>query len=260
MKRLALTILTFCMALSCSRDHDSVHPAESDNPVAMEVCCQSDPETTLNSFEYAYNQGNLVSEITYNSKGEIEGIKSLLYNSINQVTTETCRSDTYTMVKNYMYNDLNQLININYHLKNYDTNGQLISESTYETPLEYENNLLVKEWRHECGFVTYDYIDGKVVTMIEYTELGQKHHITRYKYSGDLIVEESKETVTGSMIYVHTFQYDSENRVIKIIEDENFVEESFYDGNKLMEKRTYYFGIDPGFYFCNGNFIYKYEY
>jgi len=30
--------------------------------------------------------------------------------------------------------------------------------------------------------------------------------------------------------------------------------------NKLIEKRTYYFGIYPGFDVCHGNYIYRYEY
>jgi len=259
MKKRILTILTFCLVLSCSRDNNLSQPAESDKPIAMDVYCQNEPDDSWGTVEYGYNQGKLITEIT-TTYGKIESIKTYEYNSNNQLTVEIHRYDLNTTVKTFIYNEINQLINILYNLKNFDTNGQLISESTYETPLEYENKLLVKEWRHECGFITYDYIDGRVATMIEYTELGQKHHITRYKYSGDLVIEESKETAAGSMIYIRTFQYDSENRVMKIIEDGNIVEENIYNGNKLMEKRTYYFGIDPGFYFCRGNFIYRYEY
>jgi len=75
-----------------------------------------------------------------------------------------------------------------------------------------------------------------------------------------LKVEEKKETAAGSVMYIHIFQYDSENKLTRIFEGENIIEENFYDGNRLIEKRTYYFGIDPGFDICYGNYIYKYEY
>ena len=61
-------------------------------------------------------------------------------------------------------------------------------------------------------------------------------------------------------MYIETYHYDSENRLTTIIEDENIIEENFYDGKKLIEKRTYYYGIDPGFDVCYGNYIYRYEY
>ena len=61
-------------------------------------------------------------------------------------------------------------------------------------------------------------------------------------------------------MYIRTFQYDSGNRLITIIEDEHIIEENFYNENKLIEKRTYYFGNDPGSDVCFGNYVYKYEY
>ena len=74
------------------------------------------------------------------------------------------------------------------------------------------------------------------------------------------MIEEKKETNAGGLIYLKTFEYDSENRLTKIVEGENIIEENDYNGKKLIEKREYYFGIDPCFASCCGNFIYRYEY
>jgi hypothetical protein len=46
----------------------------------------------------------------------------------------------------------------------------------------------------------------------------------------------------------------------EITKDGKVVEKNFYELGKLTEKQTFYYGIDPGYYQCGGNLIYKYEY
>ncbi len=74
------------------------------------------------------------------------------------------------------------------------------------------------------------------------------------------MIEEKKETKVGGLIYLKTYEYDSQGRLVKIQDEENTIEENDYVDNELIEKRTYYFGIDPGFDVCYGNYIYRYEY
>jgi len=254
------TILIFGLLLGCSKDDNPLIPAELDNPHAMNIFCQNTPNNILRRVEYSYINNNLVSEIAL-FNGEIQSKTTFEYNSKNQLTLEIYETDGRTTEKTFIYNDLNQRINVIYKFTEYDTNGQVTTENTNEAPLEYnESNQLVKEWAYWGGFNTYEYKDGKIVTKIDYTKNGTKHHITRYKYSGELKVEEKKETAAGNLIYLRTFHYDSKNRLIKITEDENIIEENDYNENKLIEKRTYYFGIDPGFDVCYGNYIYRYEY
>ena len=259
MKRLIQTILILCFALSCSKDDNLLQPAVLDEPIAMNVFCQNTPNDILRRVEYEYSNDILITETT-RSNGEIQSKITFEYNSDNQLTLEIYETDWKKTEKTFIYNELNQLVNIIYKFTDYDNNGQVIDESESEAPLEYEKNQLVKEWMYWGGFNTYEYKDGKVVTKIDYTKNGTKHHITRYKYSGELKIEERKETAVASMIYKLTFHYDSKNRLTKIIEDENIIEENDYNENKLAEKRTYYFGIDPGFDVCYGNYIYRYEY
>jgi len=259
MKRLIHTILILCFALSCSKDDNLLQPAVLEEPIAMNVFCQNTPNETLRRVEYGYSNDKLIAETTF-SNGEIQNKTTFEYNSDNQLELEIYETDWGKTEKTFIYNELNQLINIIYKFTDYDSNGQVIKESESEAPLEYENNQLVKKWAYWGGFNTYEYKNGKVVTKIDYTKNGAKHHITSYKYSGGLKIEGKKETAAGNLIYLRAFHYDSKNRLIKINEDGNIIEENDYIENKLTEKRTYYFGIDPGFDVCYGNYIYRYEY
>ena len=259
MKELLQTFLIICFVVSCSKDDNLLQPAELAEPSAMNVFCQNSSNDTLRRVEYEYDNDNLILETTLNS-GEVHSKTTFKYNSDNQLTLETYETDRKKTEKTFIYNDLNQLINIIYKFTDYDSNGQVIDNSESEAPREYENNQLVKEWWYWGGFTTYEYNDNKVVTKIDYTENGEKHHITTYKYSGDLLIEEKKENKTGSLMYHKSYHYDSQNRLTTIKDGENIIKEYDYIENKLVEKRTYYFGIDPGFDVCYGNYIYRYEY
>ena len=258
MKKLILIILLVGMIVSCSDDNPNL-PSNFDESNVVNVYCQATPTTVLSRIENYYNNGNLTIKKTY-SEGNLESTTTFEYNSSNLLSLEICEAGLSKYEKTYIYNALNQLINIIHKIISYDNQGHIISESESETPLKYENNQLVKEWVYCGGFTTYEYENGKVSAKIDYSDTGQKGQITTYKYSGDLKIEERKVTAAGSLMYVRTFQYNSENQLITIIEDGNIIETNFYNQNKLTEKRTYYFGIDPGFYLCDGNFIYRYEY
>lgn len=81
-----------------------------------------------------------------------------------------------------------------------------------------------------------------------------------YKYKNGRLVEEKRIIRTGETSYIKTFTYTSEGFPDEIISGENVIEKNYYENNKLTEKHTFYFGIDPGFSACNGNFIYRYSY
>jgi hypothetical protein len=244
--------------LSCTKD-DGLNIIDLEKPVAMNVFCQSSSNTVLSRIEYEYCNDHLTLETTlYN--GEIQNKTTYEYNSNNQLIFEADTAYQRKTEKTFFYNERNQLINIKYKFIDYNSIGEVINVNDYEAPREYKNNWLAKEWEYWGGFNTYDYKNDKVITKVDYTKMGQKHHITTYKYSGDLLIEEKKETIAGGLIYLKYFKYDSKNRLTKIQDGENTIEEYDYIDKRLIEKRTYYFGIDPGFFSCNGNYIYKYEY
>ena len=74
------------------------------------------------------------------------------------------------------------------------------------------------------------------------------------------MAEERKETVAGNLMYSRIMHYDLAGRLVRITEGDNTVENNTYEGNRLIEKRTYYFGIDPGFDPCYGNYLNVYTY
>ncbi len=259
MKKILILISIFLIVLSCSKDEDLLIPAELDNPSAMIVFCQASLDDTLRIVEYKYDNDNLITETSIQN-GEVQGETNFEYNSDNQIISEVYQTDWKKTEKTYVYNENMQLINILYKFTDYDTDGQITNESESEAPREYENNQLVKEWEYWGGFNTYEYKDGKIVTKIDYTKNGEKHHFTYYKYSGDLLTEEKKETKVGGLMYLKTYTYDSQNRLTYIRDGENIIEENEYNDKKLIRKREYYFGIDPCFAPCCGNFIYRYEY
>ncbi|MDX5584433.1 MAG: hypothetical protein QNK20_05800 [Aureibaculum sp.] len=259
MKTIIYLIAICLIILSCSKDEDLLQPAELDEPTALNVFCQGTSNDTLRRVEYEYDNDKLITETTF-FNGDIQNMTTFEYSSSYQLIFETYETDLRKTEKTFIYNELNQLINIKYKFIDFDNSGNVIDENESEAPREYENNLLVKEWEYWGGFNTYEYKNSKIQTKIDYTKNGEKHHITTYKYSGSLLIEEKKETKVGGLIYLKAYKYDSQNRLIKIFDRENIIEENDYIDNKLIEKRTYYFGIDPGFDICYGNYIFKYEY
>ncbi|HUM89279.1 MAG TPA: hypothetical protein PKV50_07100 [Prolixibacteraceae bacterium] len=259
MKNLILLLPVFILCMACSNENDWFAPAELDNPTGMAVFCQTSIQDTLKFVEYGYDGNKLITEKSI-QQGEVQSITTYEYNAEDLLVSEILETDWDATKKTYVYNDNNQLINILYRFINYDSTRQISRESNSEAPLEYQNNRLVKQWEYWGGFSTYEYKGDNVVKRIDYTKLGEKHHITTFSYSGNLLIQEKKETNAGSLLYLKTYKYDSHNRLVQILDGENIIEENHYIDNQLIEKRTYYFGIDPGFDFCRGNYIYKYTF
>ncbi|WP_157943874.1 MULTISPECIES: hypothetical protein [Arenibacter] len=259
MRNIATFTSFILILLACSKDNDLLIPAELDNPSTMIVFCQASPNDTLRIEGYIYDNDNLINKTSIQN-GKLQSKTTYDYSSNNQIISEIYETNWKKTEMTYVYNESNQLINILYKFTDYDSDGQVVNESESEAPREYENNQLVREWEYWGGFNTYEYSNGKVVSKIDYTKTGEKHHFTYYKYSGELLIEEKKETKVGGLIYLKTYEYDSENRLSKIKDGDNIIEVNDYVGKKLIEKREYYFGIDPCYAACCGNYIYKYEY
>jgi hypothetical protein len=247
--------------VSCENETTNLSTTtELEKPVVMNVYCQSNPSECWSRVEYQYKNGNLVLEKKINN-GELYSETTFEYNLNNQLLKEIYDMILDKHEKIYIYNEANQLVKIKNTTIHYHSDGQIETQSESEVTFEYENNLLVKETTYWGGAVTYEYDNnGRVITKIDYTKMGEKHHITHYEYTDNLKTEEWTETNLENIIYRHKFQYDSKNRLIKVTEDDKTIEENMYEGNRLTEKREYYFGIDPGYFFCSGNYIYQYEY
>jgi hypothetical protein len=258
MKKLLFVLTVIGILQGCSKV-DNTPPLKLEKPIIMSVFCPNAINDTISKTDYEYDFENL-TKLTLWNYGEITSVTNYEYNSKNLLIKETRDQDLRKTEITYVYNKSDQLINKLYKIADLDANGLVLRTNESETPLEYKNNLLFKDLETWGGWNTYEYSDGKLTTKNIFTSSGQIYWILKFKYSGNLKVEEKNQTASGNIIYNRTFEYDSESRLVKTIEAGNVIEQNIYDGNKLLEKRIYYFGIDPGFSACNGNFIYKYDY
>lgn len=259
MKKIIQITSLFVIITSCTKDNGPIF-TQLDKPNAVNIYCQTNPDEYYQRIEYQYNNDNLISETTF-SNGKIYSIRTFEYNTNNKLSKEICDLILNKYEKLFIYNELNQLISIKNTFIYFDSNGQIETKYESDATFEYENNLLVREVEYWGGSNTYEYDDvDNIITKTEYTKNGEKHHITHYTYSGSLKTKEWKETYVGTTMYFRTYLYNSIGRLTKVLENDKIIVENSYDDNRLLEKKEYYFGIDPGFDFCYGNYIYKYEY
>lgn len=256
-----LTGFVVCLILlgGCQKNDNLQQPPALDEPKTVHRFCEDAPDVELSKTEFHYHNGNVVSKTSF-IDGNIHEETTYTYNAENQLINETYVTLQVTINKELIYNEFGQHVNTFSRTTYFDGDGQITNEVVSEAPKEYGNNLLVKAWADWGGFTTYFYENGKKVKQISHTKAGEEHHITTYKYRGHLLAEEKMETGAGKLMSLKKYSYDSENRLTKIFDGEHLIEENIYQDNRLIAKRTYYFGIDPGFSACNGNFIYKYAY
>ena len=254
------------VALTNCTENDDHHPTGNEplaKPAIMKVFCQASPNVCHQEIKYEYINSLLISETVFIHSGELYSQKTLEYHSNGQLKKEIYDMITWEQEKDFIYNEANQLekiiyTNIYYNSDRQETYPRIQLEETFE----YENTLLVKHVETWGGWDTYEYdTKGRMTTQTIYTSTGGKYHIINFKYSGNLKIEEWAEVVeTGKIMYRHKFEYNKNSRLTKVLEDGKVIEENSYRGNQLIEKQTYYFGIDPCFSPCCGNYIYKYEY
>ncbi len=257
MKRVIAPFLFF--VLGCTQADDSTLYLELSTPIAVNIFCQESADQLKERIEYSYKNGQLAQETRISNGKEISKM-SFIYDTDGKLSQRIEEISSRKIKRNYLYDNSGLLINVVQKIIDFDMDGQVVNEVVSEAPLEYENGLLVKEWTTWGGFSIYTYENEKMLTKTDYTKQGTAHHITSYHYSRDLLVEERKTTITGNILYSKTFSYNKQNQLLAITDRGNIVEENRYERNRLTEKKIYYFGIDPGYDVCHGNYIYRYEY
>lgn len=80
-----------------------------------------------------------------------------------------------------------------------------------------------------------------------------------YAYKNGKLHEKKRIIITGKTSYVKKFFYTAKGFIDEITQDGKVAEKKFYELGRITEKHTFYYGIDPGFSPCGGNFIYKYK-
>ena len=266
MKKNVFPILFFALFWTACDDEIENKDAKDLLLVVTKVFCQHNPNVLVQEMTYTYDDlHNLIKETLFiEDTVHLSTYKSATYYDYNeeQVLIREFMDGPYLdREKIYHYNTDKQIDKIVYTFSYYNVAGELTNEEVSEELYEYENGFLSKLTEYWGGSSIYEYDEQEqLFKKSDFTQNNELSHITFYEYSEGLLSSEKIESFDGTVQHEKSYLYDEEDNLLKIIEDGNVVEENIYEEHQLMEKRLYYFGIDPGFDMCLGNYIYKYEY
>ncbi len=265
------TILVVVLFTSCEIEDFNIDPISERNEEFLfqteKTFCKSDPENEIMSKSFKYDSnGNIIETITFfkdtpdtKSKGS--------FNESNQRLTD---STFYYNENSWKYENSNQYIYSGTQLKEiqkYDADGKNTHKIVYEyngTKPKYEEFYYYygNQWQFQYahGFEFDRNEDLLKKSSYQTEEKDEVYDQLIYKYKNGILIEEKRIIRTGATSYIKTFSYTPDGFPDETIQDGNVIEKNFYKEGKLIEKHIFYFGIDPGFSACNGNFIYRYSY
>jgi hypothetical protein len=229
--------------------------------------CKSNPGNEIWSKTFIHDEkGNITEEITF-SDGSPNFKTTRTFNGNNQQLTDSIFN--FNSGKWQLQNSNKFIYNRNLlsETLKYGADGK----NTHKTTYSYQGNELRWEefwyysenkWKFQYAH-SFDFNNNRKLVKKESYQTEKKDKVYDtfiYTYFNNKLVEEKRIIQTGTTSYVLKFTYTSNGLPDETIQDGNVIEKNFYDDNKLVEKHTFYFGIDPGFSQCNGNLIYKYSY
>ncbi|MBK6283190.1 MAG: hypothetical protein IPF54_11540 [Draconibacterium sp.] len=265
------TISVVVLLTSCEIGDFNIDPISERNEEFLfqteKIFCKNDPENEIMSKSFKYdNNDNIIEAITFSN--ETPDTKST--GSFNESYQRLTDSTFYYIENGWKYVNSNQYIYSGNQLKEiqkYDADGKNTHKIVYKyngTKPKYEEfyyNYGDKwEFQYAHGF-EFDR-NGDLLKKSSYQteEKDEVYDKLIYKYKNGILVEEKRIIRTGATSYIKTFSYTTDGFPDETIQDGNVIEKNFYEDGKLIERHTFYFGIDPGFSACNGNFIYRYSY
>jgi len=266
-----LTIIIVVLLSSCEIGDFNIDPfSESKNEFLFQtekIFCKNDPGNEIWSKSFKYDKSdNLIETITYfNNTPNVKTTST--FNTRNQQLTDS----TFYFTENaWEFINTNQYVysrNLLVEIQKYYANGSNTNKTVYINngikpkfeEFYYYND---KQWRfqyaHGFEFDKNGYLTKKSSYQTE--EKDKLYDQLVYKYKNGKLVEEKRIIITGEPGYVKTYTYTADGLPNETIQDGDVIEKNYYERGKLTEKHTFYFGIDPGFSVCNGNFIYRYSY
>lgn len=258
MKTIPLYIILFSVLVSCQRDDSTSR--ENQDPILVERrFCEASPQNERMKWEHEYSADGLLKSSHYFGGG-VETSESYTYDARGNLEQKVRIEKRRIVVEEHEYDAEKRLLKIHSTFHHLDSNGVETHQSDSEQLFEYENEQLVKKTENWGGFISYEYSGDLLTKMTTHRNNGDPHHITSYKYKGGRLKTEVKETREGNVMYTRKYCYDARKRLESVIEDKELVEEYIYKDNRLVRKNEWYYGIDPGYDFCNGNYITLYEY
>ena len=263
-----LLILFFISCHEIEYDPNSLFESDEEFQYKTEKAfCQNDPEFEISSKNFYYNKnGNKTEEITYSFGNPVFKI-TITYNSYNQKLSESVfyyKNDSWELSTQNLYKySRNRLIEKN----NYDSGETLLNKTIYkysDNRLKYEE--LYRRGNNDWVFnfaYGYEYnSSGQLAKRLSYQDEAKEIVYDQYvyTYTDGRLATVKRILVTGKTQFFREYSYTRNGLLDEITEDGNTIEKNYYEHGKLIEKHTWYFGIDPGFFSCNGNYILKYGY
>lgn len=230
--------------IGCSRDNSGVilNPESNAQSQKVEIYCRTS-NSLLSIVEFSYKNGRVVYE---------KETKDIPLKSISE--------------KFYEYNLQNQLIKVKNVYTSLNEDGSVRNKSEYSTTREYKNNLLYKEFMDEArqAYYLYAYKNGTLETKTYYDKNGIQG-TTSFSYANGLLSQELSASPGSTNTTLILYEYDAEKRLSRVKAKQNnqeskVIAEYFYQGDKLIRKEIYGWGIDPCFDLCCRNWTYKYSY
>lgn len=250
----------FNLDLISERNEESLFQTEK-------IFCKSDPENEILSKSFKYDSnGNTIETITFfNDTPDSKSTGS--FNESNQRLTD---STFYFSENNWKYGYSNQYIYLGNQLteiQKYDAYGKNTHKTVYKyngTKPKFEEFYYYygNQWQFQYAHGFEFDNNGNLTKKSSYQSIEKDEVYDQfiYKYKNGRLVEEKRIIRTGATGYIKTFSYTTDGFPDETIQDGNVIEKNFYEEGKLIEKHTFYFGIDPGFSACYGNYIYRYSY
>lgn len=265
-----LSIIILALLSSCEKEYDYSLIFDESYPeqIKKEVCyCGKEPDNEIGSTEYQYdNNGNLIlitSRIDEWNPTKI--ISSFNYSGLKLTDTIFYSvGDIWKISHIYEYNYMGSLLSKK--IVKSET-GEETSKTVYiyhQTKPEWEEYYYFNdgswEFRHAIKF---DFNKNRQLAKKSYYGAIEKDKVSEYytySYKNGKLWTEERILRTGNIGYHKEYFYNNDGTLDHVVQDENIVEENSYENGKLIEKHTWYYGIDPCFSLCCGNIIYRYEY
>jgi hypothetical protein len=229
--------------------------------------CQRNPEKEISLKTFTYNKnGNVVQEIiAYNRIQEVK--KKQEFNGNNQPLSDSTfyyRSGEWQYQNSTRYDYSRNLLS---EKQRYNSDGAFSHKTLYkytgsklrwEESWYFNNNVWKFQYAHGFEFDR----SGRLVKKESFQDEAKENVYDTfvYSYKNGRLYEEKRIIKTGKTSFVKKYFYTTKGFIDEITKDGKVVEKNFYELDRLIEKQTFYYGIDPGFSPCSGNFIYKYEY
>jgi|WetSurMetagenome_2_1015567.scaffolds.fasta_scaffold175328_2 hypothetical protein len=265
-----LSIAILVLISSCEREYDYSLIFDESYPEQLkkEVCyCGKEPDKEVSFKEYSFNiKGELILVIQ-NMYGSNQSKTQSFYNQSGGKSTDSIfyyseGAWIIDQVYKYSYNKDLLLEKIRKNQMGEETHKTLY---TYRgTMPEWEEFYYFKdnEWDFQYAHKFEFNRNGLLVKKSSYTttEKDKVYDYFTYSYKNGKLSEEERILQTGKVSYHKDYFYNKDGMLDYVVQDGNIIEKNTFENSRLVEKQTWYYGIDPCFSQCCGNFICKYEY